>query len=460
MCLLFALLSCAADPAPAPTYWKGTLSVGLFQSRRLFLEIRAAAPASATLDSIDVNAMAIPSTAATIGAAEWQLEFKGIDARFAGKIDAAGAVAGKWKERGQEWPAKFAQIERRRPQEPLPPFPYRTEEIVVRNETETLAVKLAGTLTLPAGPGPHPAVVLVTGSGAQNRDEALLGHRPFLVLADALARGGIASIRLDDRGVGGSDAGKPEPTTADFAGDIHAAVRWAKARPELEPGKIGIAGHSEGGVIAPMVAARHPADVAFVALLAGPGVPGDEVLFAQSEALMGGKGELSAGNRKIQEALFAVVKRQPDRAKAAAEMRADLAKLKPSLPWLLANQLGNAAFVEGQIAAVNGGWMRYFVAHDPRPDLAKLRCPILALNGGKDLQVLPGLNLPGLRKACAEGGVKDSEAVELPNLNHLFQTCKTGGIAEYAEIEETMAPAALEKIVAWVRVRTGLAPRP
>jgi pimeloyl-ACP methyl ester carboxylesterase len=351
--------------------------------------------------------------------------------------------------------------ELKRPQEPKPPFPYEAVEVTFENKAANAT--LAGTLTLPKGSGPFPCVVLVTGSGPQDRDEALLGHRPFLVLADHLTRHGIAVLRYDDRGVGKSTGKFATATSDDFADDALAGLEFLKTRKEVDVKKIGIAGHSEGGLIAPMCAAKSK-DVAFIVLLAGTGVSGAELLPIQSKliAVATGTPEAEAerqakesgeifammfagkSDTELKEAMRAAVQKQLAREPATKDLPEAERKKK-------ADQL-----VEEQAGELLSPWFRRFLTMDPRENLKKVTCPVLALNGDKDLQVPSLVNLPEIDKALRGSGNKDVTVVEIAGLNHLFQTCKTGAPTEYAEIEETFAPVALETIANWIRKRTGL----
>jgi pimeloyl-ACP methyl ester carboxylesterase len=331
-----------------------------------------------------------------------------------------------------------------RPQDPKAPFPYRQEEVAY--ESLEQGIKLAGTLTFPSSDGPFPAVLLITGSGAQNRNEEIMGHKPFLVLADYLTRRGIAVLRVDDRGVGGSSAGPPTATSRNFAQDVLAGIAFLKSRREVNPNRIGLIGHSEGGIIAPMVAAQSP-DVAFIVLMAGTGVKGDEVLTEQGKLLLRANGageDLIQENTKVQKALFAVIKSTSDNEVAEKQVRESLSTMNPTIRDAALAQLNMAL----------SPWMRYFVTYDPQPALEKVKCPVLAINGEKDLQVPPGQNLPAIEKALRAGGNKDFKAVELSGLNHLFQTCKTGSVAEYQQIEETISPTALDLMGNWILQHT------
>ena len=340
-----------------------------------------------------------------------------------------------------------------RPQEPKRPFPYREEEVGYANGP----IHLAATLTLPQGTGPFPAAVLITGSGSQNRDEELFGHKPFLVLADFLTRAGIAVLRADDRGVGGSSGQNSRSTSSDFADDALAGLRFLKTRPEIDARRVGFVGHSEGGIVGPIAAARAPGEVAFVVMIAGTGLPLDEVVLRQTDQMSRAEGMPEA---KIRDEL-ARVKLAMDRIKAGA----DSASIRADLAALIAAQ--NAALPDSarvppadlgqQVTAGLRGmltpWFRWAVKYDPRPTLAGVRCPVLALNGTLDMQVDPELNLPQIERALKGGGNGDVTILRLPGLNHLLQAAKTGSVSEYATIEETMNPVGLAAIRDWILAR-------
>lgn len=384
---------------------------------------------------------------------------------FSATREPAGAAkaTGTMKQAGMDFPftlerlAEGEEIAPKRPQEPTPPFPYTQREVFALNSAD--GTKLAGTLTIPEaakfGPGPHPAALLITGSGMQDRDESLLGHKPFLVLADHLTRAGIAVLRVDDRGGGKSTTGKPlrEVTTDDFVGDAIACVEFLASQPDIDAKRIGLIGHSEGGLIAPMVVAKS-SSVAYIVLLAGTGVNGREVLIEQIPAgarAAGASPETVALLRERTAALLDAVTKDDAEATRAAAFA--LTEADP-------DAAGMSADTREQIAAsiamqFSSAWFKRFLVLDPAEALRKVRVPTLVLNGSLDMQVLPSQNLPPIRAALAEGGA-DVTIEELPGLNHLFQTAKTGSGAEYAEIEETMAPLALEKVSAWVRAKTGV----
>jgi hypothetical protein len=371
---------------------------------------------------------------------------------FRGKL-ADGRITGTFWQSGGQFPFSLGreQIPQpARPQEPEPPFPYRSEELTFRSGEVTLA----GTLTLPPGEGPFPAALLVTGSGPQNRDEEVFGHRPFLVLADHLTRAGIAVLRVDDRGVGGSTGSLATVTTADLVGDARAGVDYLRGRGEIDAERVGLIGHSEGGIIAPMVAVRGE-DAAFVVMLAGPAVPGDELITLQLERIFRAAGvdddkvqQIRAAQGELLAAIRAESGEEPVRAKLRELIRLQLEATSGTAP----DEETLAATLE-QNADIASPWFRFFLGHDPRPTLRKVDVPVLALFGELDLQVPADQNLPEARKALAESGSGDVTVESLPGLNHLFQPAQTGSPDEYYGIEETFSPIALRKITEWILAR-------
>lgn len=436
----------AAKPSDIDGAWLGTLDLGAAKLRIVFHIVNTEDGLTATMDSPDQNANGIPTTSVTRDGANLKIEAKNINGVFEGKIAAdLSSIDGTFTQMGASHPLLLkrvkdqAELEIKRPQVPTKPYPYREEEVTYHNNVQD--VTLAATLTIPPGKGPFPGVVLITGSGPQDRDESLMGHKPFLILSDYLTRHGIVVLRADDRGTAKSTGNFGTATTADFATDTEAGINFLKTRPEVNPHKIGLIGHSEGGVIAPMIAARNK-DVAFIVMMAGTGVPGDQVIAAQSEAIEIANGkspeEAAKDNAKEKEVL------------KLAETEKDPAVLEKELREKLAGDVPEAQ-IGVEVKRLTSPWLRYFLTYDPATALRHVTCPVLVLNGSLDKQVLPDQNLPPIRKALQEAGNKHFEIDELPGLNHLFQTAKTGSPSEYAQIEETMSPVALEKISTWIQ---------
>lgn len=398
------------------------------------------------MDVPEQGARGLPIPVATFEDGVFKWEFASIQAKYEGKL----------KEGGKEIEGTFTQIAPQplnlkkldkppagpnRPQEPKPPYPYLVEDATFPSVAP--GVTLAGTLTIPAGGGKHPAVILISGSGPQNRDEELMGHKPFWILADHLSRRGFVVLRYDDRGYAKSTGDFASATSSDFSRDAEGALNYLKTRPEVDPKRIGFAGHSEGGIVAPMVAGRR-ADVAFLVLLAATGVPGKDVVVEQARRIMKASGLPDAAiekNAATQSKIFEILASEPDEAAA-----------RKKVLEAMAGQPNAEAAARSSTTA----WFREFAFYDPAPALEKVKCPVLALNGELDLQVLAEQNLPPIEAALAKAGNRDAKAARLPKLNHLFQTAKTGLPAEYAQIEETMAPLALETITTWLRAKTGL----
>ncbi len=454
------------EPVKAPSQapqeiWQGVLDVSGIKLR-LVLKISKNPDGTlkATLDSVDQGAMNLPIDSIVIEDKTMRFTMKSIGGSYEGTLSEDGTeVKGTWMQSGQSLPLAFKRVtettqvlELKRPQEPKKPYPYREEEVVFENPDAK--IQLAGTLTLPKGQGPFPAVVLISGSGQQDRDETVFGHRPFLILADHLTRRGIAVLRYDDRGFGKSTGDPTNATSADIATDALAAVRYLRTRKEIDSKKIGLIGHSEGGLIAPMVAVQAPDEIAFVVMLAGPGVTGEELILSQYELIARANGvseKIIAQNLDVQRRVFAIVREKSDVIEAEREIRDLLLEQLSQLSDEEKQALGLAeAAIEAQIKQILSPWFRYFLSYDPRPTLARVRCPVLALNGEKDLQVPPSQNLPEIVKALEAGDNSDYTVVKLAHLNHLFQTSTTGSPSEYAQIEETFSPRALEVISAWI----------
>lgn len=360
---------------------------------------------------------------------------------------AGDAITGTFSQGGMSFPfeLKRGELPRpKRPQDPVPPLPYTQEELTATNGDVTLA----GTLTRPPGDGPFPAVILITGSGPQNRDEEIFDHRPFAVIADHLTRRGIIVLRYDDRGVGASTGSLAGATTADLAGDAEAWVKVLGERPDV--GEIGLLGHSEGGVIAPMIAARNDA-VRFIITLAGTGVPGSEVLVEQNRALL-----LAAAAPK--ETADAAAEAARELFTAAAD-GADDQTLHEKIANLVRIQSGGmeppADVIDAQVTRLREPWLSFFLKHDPAEDLRRVKVPVLALLAGKDAQVVPEQNAPAVEAALKAAGNTDATVRTLPEMNHLFQRARTGSVQEYARIETTIEPEVLEQISGWILERFG-----
>jgi len=434
-----------AVPSDIDGLWLGTLDAGATKLRLVLKIANGPDGLTASLQSPDQSQQWLPANSATRSGDSLNFTIESLGVVYDGKIDAGlNSIDGTFTQGGRPLPLALkrvkdqAELETRHPQNPVKPYPYREEEVTYANKAAGNV--LAGTLTIPPGKGPFPAVLLISGSGPNDRDETVFGHKPFLVLSDYLTRKGIVVLRVDKRGVGKSTGDLAHATTADFATDAEAGVQYLKTRAEADPRRIGLIGHSEGGTVAPMLAAGDPG-VRFIVLMAGPGVPGDQIIVEQGrliEEAAGATKEKAAQDADKQRELFALVEKEKDDAVLGKELREKLAGRVPD------------AQIDVAIQQLTSPWMRYTLTYDPATALRKVACPVLALNGEKDLQVSAAQNLPAIKKALEEGGNKQIEIDEMPGLNHLFQTAKTGSPTEYAQIEETISPVALDKVATWI----------
>jgi len=438
--------------------WLGTLKAGVVDLRLAFeIEEEKEGKYLAKLISIDQNNTKVPCTKVANEDGKVTLVVAFGMATYQGKFTSKGSLDGTFEQNKKKFPLILERVEKLptvvRPQMPKGPFPYLVEDVTFANRRDKIT--LAGTLTMPKGAGPFPAVVLVTGSGPQDRDETLFGHKPFWVIADHLARQGIASLRYDDRGVGKSGGKFATATTADFATDALAAVQFLRTLKRVDSGNIGICGHSEGGIIGPLVARQSPKDVAFLVLLAGTGIPGDKIIRHQMKdfgKLLGeSETDLAQGEEFIA-TLFPLAKQ----AKSTEEAKKLLQGAIDTFATKIKEEKDRKTFLEASPAIVeqfSSPWLRWFISHDPASTLARVRCPVLAMNGEKDLQVKPGDNLPPIRDALARAGNREVTLKEWPQLNHLFQHCKTGLVSEYGLIEETFSPEVLAFMSDWIKTR-------
>ena len=442
--IVFAFMAMSAH-AQIEGYWKGELDTG-FQKLKMGFNISKTEEGvfSATWDVPTQGAFDIPVEEIVVQENHLQIILPAsVNASYAGTLK-EGCIEGEFTQNGVTQPLKLEKSVKEaniiRPQDPKPPFNYRAEEVQFTNERE--GNTLAGTLTIPEGDGPFPAMVLVSGSGQENRDEELMNHRPFWVIADYCARHGIAVLRYDDRGIGGSDGEVYNATSLDFSYDAEAAFDYLRNRKEINASQIGILGHSEGGIINFMVSSRRP-EVAFLVSLAGPSVNGIEVSKAQQAAMLRAQGmpeEMIQFSSNANTQLFDVIEASSSREEADTLLR-----------QVLKGWGYNEELTEQTVGRLTLPWMYYFMKYDPTEAIVKTNCPALLLNGSKDLQVLVTQNFPVYERIIAEYGKTNLTLRELPDLNHLFQHCETGSLEEYSEIDETISPEVLEMIVGFVK---------
>ena len=426
--------------------WNGVLEVP-GQKIPLVLNIeKDGSGYKSTLDIPSQGAKGLPVTSTSFANSRLTIKIANLGAEYSGELNSDGKIVGHFSQGGGSFPLTLSRgglAPPKRPQMPRKPYPYYSED--VKFENPDAKITLAGTLTLPNKDGVFPVVVLITGSGPQNRDEELLGHKPFLVLSDYLTRNGIGVLRYDDRGVGESQGKFADATTPDFATDVQSAVNYLKTRKDVKKNKIGLIGHSEGGAIAPIVAANSK-DIAFIVLLAGPGIAGDQILLLQKALIERAAGvsepDIQSGQTLLKGA-YEIIKATTDSTSVEGKLSA----------YFNANHVPEkeALAITNQLSSV---WMQYFIKYDPSLALQKVKCPVLALNGENDLQVPARVNLDAIKLNLEKAGNKQVTIKLLPKLNHLFQESETGSPSEYAKIEQTFSPTALKEISDWLVKQT------
>ncbi len=436
--------------------WHGQLNVQGTKLRISFHIQKDNNTYKTTMDSPDQMAFGIPTDKTLIVANKVTISLKSMMILYKGELK-NGIIKGMFSQGGMDFPLNLThqKIEKekvkKRPQEPKKPYPYKIEEVKFINKKAT-NITLSGTLTLPKNIEKPAIAILISGSGPQDRNEEILGHKPFLVISDYLTKNGIAVLRYDDRGVAQSEGTQKDATSADFATDVEAAISYLKTRTDIDTHKIGLIGHSEGGFIAPMVASKNK-EIAFIVLLAGTGTDGAKVLRSQANKsfeLAGVSKEHIDFNDNLSKEIYQFVKTEKNIEKLKEKITNYLNKAKKNAPKTLSKELTDTV-IKQQVKTITSPWMRYFIKTNPEQFLNKVTCPVLALNGSKDFQVIADLNLNGIEKSLIK--TNDVTIEKLKGLNHLFQTCETGAFDEYANIEETFSPKALEIITNWINKR-------
>ena len=461
--LSFFLLSTLLNAQDITGSWSGALQIQATTLRIAFNVNAAGSGYTSTMDSPDQGVRGIPTGSTQVIDNIITIDIPNIGINYKGTfLPDSNLIKGTFKQgsasltltlsrgAGNKAPTIKAA---KRPQDPRD-FPYKQEEVTFQNIKA--GNQLSGTLTLPTSGKVSKIVILISGSGAQNRDEELkeVNHRPFLVWSDWLTRNGIAVLRYDDRGVGKSTGEQSTATSADFADDAEAAVTYISQRPDLKGLSIGFIGHSEGGMIAPMVAVRNPL-VKFMVLLAGPGIPISELMLKQNSEqlrLAGAPVAIIASTSALNKKIFDAVGTYKD---------LNAADFKTKIDTLLYNaftndQMGSLPpekikdLVRQNSVSLNSPWFRYFITFNPADYLTKIRCPVLAVNGTLDSQVTSEENLKGIKTSLIKAGNRKFEIVPLSGLNHLLQKATTGSVGEYGQISETVNPIALQKVSDWI----------
>ena len=460
--VLATVMPLAAQAVDAAGHWEGSIET---PGQALVVMVDLAEDDGAWTGTIDIPAQGangLPLSDVSVdtdsGAVRFTMQGVPGEPTFEGTL-AGGEISGEFSQGLARFPFRLGreavEVEApSRPQEPKPPFPYDAEEVEYANGD----VKIAGTLTLPPGDGQVPAALLISGSGALNRDLELAGHKPFLVLADHLTRLGIAVLRVDDRGIGGSTGSTWQSTSRDKANDVLFGVRFLRGHDRIDPERVGLIGISEGGLVAPLALNRvEPGTIAYAVLLAGPGVAGGDLLRQQLRRIAAANGapaEMIEELAALQDRGLRIIASDMPPAEAEAALR-QVAKeqmaASPETAQLSGEDLETAlsAAVETNLSP----WFRFFIRYDPQPALGGLAVPTLALFGGKDTQVDADQNQSAMEAAFAGSGNRDVTVRRFPEMNHLFQTAGTGSPVEYAQIEETMAPEVLDLIGSWIAER-------
>lgn len=439
--------------------WEGVLVIGV--ELRIVFNIKTDGKNGliTTVDSPDQSAYGIKCDTTFISNDTITIEMKNLRATYVGKVLSDSTIEGLFTQIGPVT-LELKKVEKasvkKKSQVPIPPFPYISEDILYYNVDKSL--QFGGTITIPNGKGPFPAALLITGSGPQNRDEEIMGHKPFAVIADYLTRQGFIVLRVDDRGIDNSTGLFSTATSVDFTKDVNVGVDYLLKRHEVDKTKVGLIGHSEGGMIAPIVASERE-DVSFVVLLAGPGVKIIELMSQQNAAILRSMGI----SKKTINDYLPFYKKLMTRIAEANDTTAALSIAKETLNnWVASTknktlkelnfelEENREKMIISTVQTLSSPWFKYFLSFDPVPYLEKLNCKVLALNGEKDIQVVSKQNLPGIKKALKRSKSDLYEIKELPGLNHLFQTCKKCTVQEYGELEETFSPSALKIMGDWL----------
>jgi pimeloyl-ACP methyl ester carboxylesterase len=443
--------------------WSGKLQLNV--PLRLVLHIKDSAGLSATMDSPDQNVFGIRSETVTIADDSITVQFSRPRAKFSGRLRSGAKnsleLDGSWKQGNYRLPLLLTKIDGKsrpdeRPQHPKPPFDYLIEDVVYTNEGKT--VTLGGTLTIPRGNKKHPVVILISGSGPQDRDETTFGHKPFWVMADYFTKRGFAVLRVDDRGVGKSKGEIANVTSLDFAQDVIISLEYLLTRKEIDKERVGLIGHSEGGIIAPMVASKKK--IAFMILLAAPAVIGGELLDEQRIAILTASG-VPAGianeYRALSQQMNKIILNANDKEIAINQSQEAIGKWLETASVEAKGILQLSSIEQAKAYAVQSvnqmynPWFRYFLAFKPVDELTRSNCPVLAIYGEKDIQVLASQNTKPMEMILKQSRKLDTfKVMEMKGMNHLFQLCNTCTLNEYAVLTETFSEEVLKVMIAWM----------
>jgi len=459
---LLLLISFLSNAQTIIGSWEGILVAGPQQLKVVFhVKKDSTGKYYSSFDSPDQHAFGIDCDETNVKTDSLEIGIKSIHGGYRGKWDGKNNIHGIFFQSGQIFPLNLTwtaekKVVLNRPQTPLPPFPYFSEDLEYNNKIT--GIHYAGTLTYPKSGSPFPAAILITGSGQQDRDETIFGHKPFAVIADFLTRKGFAVLRVDDRQTGKSTGDLTRATSMDFANDVETGLEYLLNRKEIDPKKIGLIGHSEGGLIASIIASKNK-NIDFVIFLAGPGLRGLELLELQNEAYvlsMGASEKMAASAKEIVGLEMQAVTTTNDSVNqmelAWKSFLSWKKRTDPSTVALmgLSNDSVAEILIKNNLVSMNTPWFNYFIRTDPASFIKQLHCKALALNGSKDIQVLPDQNLAAIDSALKLSYAKVYSTQKITGLNHLFQHCKSCSVNEYGELEETFAPEALQIMGDWL----------
>ena len=455
--LINCLLTSQAQPMISG-YWEGKLG-GAVSLRIVFHIQQQGNGYNTEIDSPDQGVKGIKTASTQYKQDSIFISIPQAKAVFAGKLKDDTTIIGNWIQ-GITTSLQLKKVEHptlvNRPQTPVPPFPYRSEEVIYFNADKSQ--QYGATLTIPKGKEPFPAALLITGSGQQNRDEEILGHKPFAVIADFLTRKGFIILRVDDRGIGKSNGNFQLATTMDFREDAKVGLNYLLNRKEVNKSKVGLIGHSEGGLIAEMLAAERK-EIDFIVLLAAPGETILELMKHQNAAIARtvglGKSYIDRYLELYEALILAILKSEGQQSYQMAEgvlnkWISDTPKDIVTAFTSIKDETSKKNFLNAFLGQINTPWFRYFLGLDPQVYLQKITAKVLALNGDKDIQVIAEPNLNAIKAALGKGPSKEFETKEIKGVNHLFQHCKICNLTEYGQLEETIAPEVLQTILQWL----------
>lgn len=452
-CFVFSMVPLFGQNNPFLGSWLGQIDTLGIKLRIAFHISEQTGVIITKMDSPDQNSFGNPANKTSITDNNIIIDFPLLGAKYEGELQ-NDKLTGVFYQYGNEIKLPLKRFDGelsapKRPQTPVAPFPYSEKEVIIKTADEK--VKLSGTLTIPEGKGPFPALVLISGSGPQNRNEELMGHQPFLVLADYLSRNGIAVLRYDDRGVGKSTGNFTKATSFDFADDAETAWNFLSKQKKIDKTKVGLLGHSEGGLIAPIVASKNK-DVDFIILMAGPSVPGSVILPDQQELIMrvSGTSEKEIAQQiQLNQLIINYVAEHSTSSTLNTDLISKIEEWVDELGYPVPKTLSKKSFAKQTAQSYTGDWMKTFITVSPADYLKDVSCPVLALFGEKDLQVSVRANFEPMQQLLQFN--TNSTIKTFPDLNHLFQTSDTGSPSEYQLIEETISPAFLEYTHQWIK---------